>query len=376
MPQTDKRVGVKKKRWVVCFEQTILGLDLSIYEKMVYIVLCSHAKRDGSAFPSVMTIADEASCSSKVFEALNTLEEQGIITRESRIFPKRGQSSNLYEIEDIEPRPQGGGGGTGSGDSTPPSVIRTPASAARTAVVRHTDAQLDVFEQDHLNRVIEQKDTPLTPQGADTEIPQIEHIEPEPQDPGSRSKEPDPMTQRGKEEKPKPGTRSDLEPPGLIEAILAAYNRILPELPKAEKVTASRAKALRRRIRESPERKEPGWWEKFFSSVRGFPWPMGQNRDRWRADFDWLIGERGMQKILEGAFLPFQGTSAFGRTTDDWRELEEKYTTAEGFVDAKAILRDIDAAERQRRPIGIVGAAGNHGNTGETGFSHSRGNPG
>jgi hypothetical protein len=159
----------------------------------------------------------------------------------------------------------------------------------------------------------------------------------------------------------------------LFEAIRGIYNSTLPELPKAEKITASRAKALRQRIRESPERKEPGWWEKFFSSVRKFPWPMGQNKDKWRADFDWLIGERGMQKILEGSFMPFRNGTAFGEATAEGLELQKKYTNAEGLVDAKAILRDIDAAERRKRPIGIIGVVGN---TGEAGFGHSRGNPG
>jgi predicted transcriptional regulator len=166
-------VGVKKKRWIVCFENTILNLDLSIYEKMVYIVLCSHAKKDGPAFPSIKTIAQEASCSrTKVFEALNTLEKRGIITRENQIFPKRGQTSNLYEIIDIEPRPQRGGGGDGSQS---PSLIRTGESAARTGGVPIADAPLDVLEQDHLNKTKELKDPPIPPRGENTEIFQAHH---------------------------------------------------------------------------------------------------------------------------------------------------------------------------------------------------------
>jgi DNA replication protein len=62
-------------------------MDLSVYEKMVYVVLCSHAKKDGPCFPSVNTIAREASCSrAKVFEALKRLEEIGAISRSSQIF--------------------------------------------------------------------------------------------------------------------------------------------------------------------------------------------------------------------------------------------------------------------------------------------------
>jgi hypothetical protein len=79
---------------------------------------------------------------------------------------------------------------------------------------------------------------------------------------------------------------------------------------------------------------------------------MGRNKDKWRADFDWLIGERGMQKILEGAFLPFQSVAALGEAGTEWQELEKlekKYTDERGLVDAKAILREIDAATHRRR---------------------------
>jgi predicted transcriptional regulator len=365
-PESQK-IGVKKKRWVVCFENTILDLGLSIYEKMVYIVLCAHAKKDGPAFPCVMTIAREASCSrTKVFEALKTLEEQGIITRENQIFPKRGQTSNLYEIIDIEPRPPRG---QGEGNPPPPSVIGTGASVTRTGSVSEADAPLDVLEQDHLNKINEH--SPLTPQTGEKDIPQQEQREREEQN----TQEPEPMTQRGEKEAkptaktgpetPKPSPESD-----LFEVIRETYNSTLPELPKAEKITVSRAKVLRQRIRESSERKEPAWWKKFFSNVRDFPWPMGQNKDNWRADFDWLIGERGMQKILEGGFLPFRSGAALNETADEWLELEKlekKYTDERGLVDGKAILREIDAAAHRR---GFFKDA--HG----AGIGDSRGNPG
>jgi hypothetical protein len=226
------------------------------------------------------------------------------------------------------------------------------------------DGLYKVLELSHINNTKE-LNLPPTPQGGGEEKSESE----KPQNPKHDTEE--------KAEPPKPNRETE-----LFEAIRAAYNSTLPELPKAEKVTASRAKALRQRIRESPERREPGWWKRFFSSVREFPWPMGQNRDRWRADFDWLIGERGMQKILEGTFRPFQHTAAFRERTADGLETQKKYTDSGGLVDAKAILRDIEAAESRRRPIGIMGGIGNYGNagntrnTGEAGIGNSGGNPG
>lgn len=129
-------IGVRKKRWVVCFENSILGLDLSIYEKMVYIVLCSHASKEGFCYPSVKKIAEEASCSrTKVFESLITLERLGVIARSSQVFEGRGQTANLYEILDINPGPQN----ERAGHIPPlPSAQGTAGSTTRTGGVRLT----------------------------------------------------------------------------------------------------------------------------------------------------------------------------------------------------------------------------------------------
>ena len=75
---------------------------------------------------------------------------------------------------------------------------------------------------------------------------------------------------------------------------------------------------------------------------------MGDNPNAWRADFDWLICEHGMQKILEGSFRP-KRPPVFGERTAEGLELQKKYTSPGGLVDAKAMLRDIEAAERRKR---------------------------
>ena len=166
-------IGVRKKRWMVCFDNAILDLDLSVYEKMIYVALCSHAKKDGSCYPSVKRIAAEASCSrAKVFEALKTLEKRGLIARNCQVFEGRGQTSNLYEILDINTRPQNGRGDDGplpqstletgeSATQTGASTVEMGESTARTAVstvktgesttwtggVHSTDAHIKVLEQ-------------------------------------------------------------------------------------------------------------------------------------------------------------------------------------------------------------------------------------
>jgi hypothetical protein len=128
------------------------------------------------------------------------------------------------------------------------------------------------------------------------------------------------------------------------ESIIGEYNAILPELPRAEKLTPSRAETLKRRIGEDPARNGIDWWKRYFRQVREFPWPMGDNTNGWRADFDWLTEDRGMQKILEGGFQKSRNSEGrnFGGRTQAGVELQRKYTNENGEVDAWALLRELD----------------------------------
>ena len=328
-------IGVRKKRWVVCFENAILDLDLSIYEKMVYIVLCSHAKKDGSCYPSVKKIAAEASCSrTKVFEALKTLEDMGVIARNNQVFQGRGQTSNLYEILDITPRPQDGLGDDGS---IPPSATETGESVTRTAVsavgmgasatgtggVHHADAHIKVLEQDHINNT-------------------KEHIPPTPQNRDGEKYESEIRITKNHETEAK--DRNRISTPNVSEeipytSILAAYNEILPELPRGEILTSSRTQTLNLRIRENSMRLNLEWWRGFFEHVRQFPWLMGHNPNNWKATFDWLISEEGMRKVIEGSFTQTPRT-AKDYSPEELLEWQRRFTDERGVIDAKAFIRD------------------------------------
>jgi predicted transcriptional regulator len=336
----SKTIGVSKKRWVVCFENTILELDLSTYEKLVYIVLCSHARKDGLCYPSVKKIAAEASCSrAKVFEALKILEERGIITRRTQVFEGRGQTSNLYEIIDITPRPQNGQ--ANHEPTFPPSILQTGESTYQTGEstvatggstiatgrVHVLDTHIKVLEQDHINKTKEQE-YPPTPQG----IWEGRNEKYETSKPQNQNQKHD--TEAKSEEQIQ---RMEPDAAPLHETILRAFNEILPELPGAERLTASRIKALRLRIGEDPARKEADWWKQYFDGVRLFPWLMGNNPHNWKATFDWLIGETGMQKVIEGGFMK---ASRPEYSREELLEWQRRYTDERGIVDAKALLRD------------------------------------
>ncbi len=97
----------------------------------------------------------------------------------------------------------------------------------------------------------------------------------------------------------------------------------------------SHVREIEARIREDPARQELTWWERYFRSVRDYPCPMGRSSSNWKAYFGWLVGEKGMRKVLSGAFIRDSGTK--GGSESGWA-LQKQFTNEEGVVDARALL--------------------------------------
>jgi hypothetical protein len=339
----------RRKNWEARVEMAVFKRpqsELSAYDKLVYAILCGHANRDGNAMLYVRTIAEEASCSERQAQrAMSNLETRGLLVRRAQNQNGR-QTFNIYEVYGFDayisgesaPEAESGNGSAGDDSGVTDSHRRQTVTPPPSDSPPRGDSQSglnNVFEQPLFNSS-KDNNFPPTPQGGNPQ-------EQEGREKNSESLKPQKPEHDTEEKEELSKSNREME---LFEVIREAYNSTLPELPRAEKLTASRSKALRQRIRESPERKEPDWWKKFFSSVREFPWPMGRNRDKWRADFDWLIGERGMQKILEGAF---QKAQAVDECAIDSREFQKKYTDSEGRIDARAMLRDIQRTSAHRQ---------------------------
>jgi hypothetical protein len=311
MATANTQVGIRKKRWIVCFENSILDMDLSIHEKMVFVVLNSYTDKSGTCFPSIAAIAEKASCSrSKVFEALKSLVEKGLITRKNQFLDGRGQISNVYEINDTKtPDPDDAPGG--DSDTTTPSTVAIPP-------VQSVDTIKYVLEQDHINKDL---NPPFTPPG------------------GGAESEPFELESERAEKSGKPDNPESRR----FDAICEIYNELLPELPKAEKVTESRKRALRKRIRDDLNRKEFDWWRRYFLRVREYPFLLGDNDKGWFASLDWLIRDESMQKVLEGIYSKKGGS---GGRTEAAVTAQEKYTNERGEIDARALLRNSAGAGR------------------------------
>ena len=85
----------------------ILEADLTIHEKMAYIVIARHANADGKgAYPSYKTIAKEGSMGrTSAIEAVKGLVEKGYLIKETRFNQNGEPTSNLYTLLDV-PQPQ------------------------------------------------------------------------------------------------------------------------------------------------------------------------------------------------------------------------------------------------------------------------------
>jgi len=79
--------------------QIIHRRDLTIYQKMAYISLCSYANDKNICFPSYKTIADDVGCTRrKIIDVVNELVDLGLIVKRHKTTAKGDASANVYEI--------------------------------------------------------------------------------------------------------------------------------------------------------------------------------------------------------------------------------------------------------------------------------------
>lgn len=88
------------------------------------------------------------------------------------------------------------------------------------------------------------------------------------------------------------------------------FNEILgPELGTVRSITSSRKKSIKARISDDPKRKLAEWWRRYFLAITEMPHLMGlsapnpQTGKPWKANFDWLINETNMTKVVEKRYV-------------------------------------------------------------------------
>ena len=83
------------------------------------------------------------------------------------------------------------------------------------------------------------------------------------------------------------------------QEVVEAYHQICTSLPRVRKLTAQRRKHLNARWKELGSLDE---FKEVFSRAQASSFLTGNNDRGWNADFDWLINESNMTKVIEGKY--------------------------------------------------------------------------
>ncbi len=88
MDRNNLRDG-RIKNWFYLENELLDRQDLTIYEKMIYIVIARYVGKEDKAFPSVPTIAKKGSMSERqVQNIIKSLVKKGLIKKETQIMIK------------------------------------------------------------------------------------------------------------------------------------------------------------------------------------------------------------------------------------------------------------------------------------------------
>ncbi len=84
-----------------------------------------------------------------------------------------------------------------------------------------------------------------------------------------------------------------------LSTIVDAYHSICVSFPKVRTLTENRKKALNARLRTGYTLED---FKKLFEMTENSNFLKGKNNKNWSADFDWLIKDANMAKVLEGKY--------------------------------------------------------------------------
>ena len=82
------------------------------------------------------------------------------------------------------------------------------------------------------------------------------------------------------------------------QTIVNMYNRICVSYPKVTKLSESRKKAIRVRLKMYSIEE----FQKLFEMAEGSSFLKGSNNRNWSANFDWLVKDANMAKVLDGNY--------------------------------------------------------------------------
>jgi len=132
--------------------------ELTIYQKMTFIALCSYANNDNICFPSYETIAGVVGCSRrKVIDIIKELIAFGLI----RKHQNENRAANEYEIiasGECDSPPNAPPAPSNSAGHSPSSASPAPELYSVNNIKSFNNNHLSIAEQNELNEIIEQSE--------------------------------------------------------------------------------------------------------------------------------------------------------------------------------------------------------------------------
>lgn len=118
------------------------------------------------------------------------------------------------------------------------------------------------------------------------------------------------------------------------DAIKTNYNSLCPSLPAMRTLSESRKKAIRARMNQYRYEEI----EEAFIKAEASSFLKGGNNRNWRADFDWIMRDANMAKILDGKYddKEIKSNDNTGKNTEPETEKED---TGNGISDYDGFFR-------------------------------------
>lgn len=103
--------------------------------------------------------------------------------------------------------------------------------------------------------------------------------------------------------------------------IMDLFNSVCKDLDKAKKLTEKRKRSIKKAQKDI---EEFGGWEKYFAEIESSDFLTNRCKNGWRADFDWILAEKNMVKIMEGNYRnkPCRNNYSYRNEPES---LEQKY---------------------------------------------------
>lgn len=104
----------------------------------------------------------------------------------------------------------------------------------------------------------------------------------------------------------------------MAQEIVSMYHELCPDLPKVRSITDKRKRAIGTRLRERGIED----FRELFEKAAASDFLRGDNARGWVANFDWLLNEGNMVKVLEGQYDNRRGKKSNWNISEEYQSFD------------------------------------------------------